>query len=144
MERMTSCAWWKLGSSDLEVSEILGLVVHLRRWRGRAVSEPGTDAAFDVGINFFDTANVYGQGAAESAWGEILAAAPVTPTYWPRRCGERCPTPTGAFPASRSPADRRVAARLRTDYVDLYQAHRFDMDADRGHDRSAAEGRRGG
>jgi aryl-alcohol dehydrogenase-like predicted oxidoreductase len=35
-----------------------------------------TEAAFEAGVNFFDTANVYGRGAAESAWGEILSGRP--------------------------------------------------------------------
>src|SRR5688500_7720009 len=67
----------KLGSSDLEVSEIslgswLTFAGQLERDQIRAT----TDAAFEAGINFFDTANVYGRGAAESAWGEILSARP--------------------------------------------------------------------
>ena len=59
----------RLGSSDLEVSEIsLGSWL-LRRRRGLEQTRACTDAAFEAGINFFDTANVYGRGAAESAWG---------------------------------------------------------------------------
>jgi aryl-alcohol dehydrogenase-like predicted oxidoreductase len=86
-----------------------------------------TDAAFEAGINFFDTANVYGQGAAESAWGEILSGRPrdsyiLATKVW------------GGM--SDDPADRGLSAaqiakqidasleRLQTDYVDLYQAHR--------------------
>ena len=67
----------KLGSSDLEVSEI-----SLGSWltySGGVESEQTracTDAAFEAGINFFDTANVYGRGASETAWGEILSARP--------------------------------------------------------------------
>ena len=122
----------KLGSSDLDVSEI-----SLGSWltfSGGVAFEPTracTDAAFEAGINFFDTANVYGQGAAESAWGEILSARPrdsyiLATKVW------------GAM--SDDPADRGLSAaqiakqidasleRLQTDYVDLYQAHRFDPD----------------
>ena len=67
----------KLGSSDLEVSEIslgswLTFAAGVEFERTRAC----TDAAFEVGINFFDTANVHGRGAAESAWGEILSSRP--------------------------------------------------------------------
>ena len=67
----------KLGSSDLEVSEI-SLGSWLTYSGGVAFDQTRacTDAAFEAGINFFDTANVYGRGAAESAWGEILAARP--------------------------------------------------------------------
>jgi aryl-alcohol dehydrogenase-like predicted oxidoreductase len=90
-----------------------------------------TDAAFEVGINFFDTANVYGRGAAETAWGEILSGRPrdsyvLATKVW--------------GPMSDDPADRGLSAtqiakqidaslaRLQTDHVDLYQAHRFDPD----------------
>ena len=48
----------------------------LRGWRGVRADQACTDAAFEAGINFLDTANVYGRGAAESAWGEILADRP--------------------------------------------------------------------
>src|ERR1044072_301174 len=67
----------KLGSSDLEVSEIsLGSWLTFAGGVGFEQTRACTDAAFDDGINFFDTANVYGRGAAESAWGEILAGGP--------------------------------------------------------------------
>src|SRR4051794_35704861 len=60
-----------LGSSDLEISEI-SLGSWLTYSGGVALEQARacTDAAFDAGINFFDTANVYGRGAAETAWGE--------------------------------------------------------------------------
>ena len=64
----------KLGASDLEVSEI-----SLGSWLtyGVGVKEDAArscvDRAFDLGINFIDTANVYGRGAAESVLGETLA-----------------------------------------------------------------------
>jgi hypothetical protein len=67
----------KLGSSDLEVSEIsLGSWLTFSGGVEFEQTRACTDAAFEAGINFFDTANVYGQGAAESAWGEILSARP--------------------------------------------------------------------
>ena len=89
----------KLGSSDLEVSEIsLGSWLTYSGGVEAEQSRACTDAAFDAGINFFDTANVYGQGAAESAWGRFSPAAPATPTCWPPRCAARCPTPTRDFP----------------------------------------------
>ena len=97
----------KLGSSDLEVSEI-----SLGSWLTYAggvefdQTRACTDAAFEAGINFFDTANVYGRGAAESAWGEILSGRPATPTSWRPRSGARCPTtpPTAASLRRRSPS----------------------------------------
>ena len=90
-----------------------------------------TDAAFDVGINFLDTSNSYGRGLAETAWGQILR----------RRPRDSYILTTKVFrPASDDPADQGLSAaqihkqidaslaRLQTDYVDLYQAHRFDPD----------------
>src|SRR5437660_9972478 len=66
-----------LGSSDLEVSEIsLGSWLTYAGGVGLDQTRACTDAAFDTGINFFDTANVYGRGAAETAWGEILSDRP--------------------------------------------------------------------
>src|SRR4051812_4225565 len=64
----------KLGASDLNVSE-----VSLGSWLTYGVGVDNSngiacvDKAFDVGINFIDTANVYGRGAAESFLGEALA-----------------------------------------------------------------------
>jgi aryl-alcohol dehydrogenase-like predicted oxidoreductase len=122
----------RLGSSDLEVSEIsLGSWLTFAGGVGFEQTRACTDAAFEAGINFFDTANVYGQGAAESAWGEILAGRPrdsyvLATKVWGQM--------------SDDPADRGLSAtqigkqidasltRLRTGHVDLYQAHRFDPD----------------
>ncbi|MSO40284.1 MAG: aldo/keto reductase, partial [Solirubrobacterales bacterium] len=65
----------RLGDSDLEVSEIsLGSWLTYGSGVEREQTEACTQAAFEAGINFFDTANVYGVGAAETAWGEILPA----------------------------------------------------------------------
>jgi aryl-alcohol dehydrogenase-like predicted oxidoreductase len=122
----------KLGSSDLEVSEIsLGSWLTYSGGIEADRTRACTDAAFEVGINFFDTANVYGRGAAESAWGEMLSGRPresyiLATKVWGQM--------------SEDPEDRGLSAgqiakqidaslnRLRTDYVDLYQAHRFDPD----------------
>jgi hypothetical protein len=67
----------KLGNSDLAVSEIsLGSWLTFAGGVAAEQTRACTEAAFDAGINFFDTANAYGQGAAESAWGEILSKHP--------------------------------------------------------------------
>jgi aryl-alcohol dehydrogenase-like predicted oxidoreductase len=120
----------KLGSSDLSVSEIsLGSWLTYSGGIELEQTKECTEAAFEVGINFFDTANVYGRGAAESAWGRILSNHPrdsyvLATKVWGQM--------------SDDPADRGLSAdqiakqidaslrRLQTDYVDLYQAHRFD------------------
>jgi aryl-alcohol dehydrogenase-like predicted oxidoreductase len=122
----------KLGSSDLEVSEIsLGSWLTFSGGVEFEQTRACTDAAFEAGINFFDTANVYGRGAAESAWGEILSARPrdsyvLATKVWGQMSDD---------PADRGLSAEQIAkqvdaslARLQTDYVDLYQAHRFDPD----------------
>ena len=80
----------RLGDSDLEVSEIsLGSWLTYSGGIEREHTEACTKAAFEAGINFFDTANVYGIGAAEEAWGEILSDYPrdsyvlATKVYFP-------------------------------------------------------------
>ena len=94
----------QLGRSDLMVSEI-----SLGSWLTYGVGVEAERAtacvrrAFEVGINFFDTANVYGRGAAESFLGEVLAGRrPVVATSWPPRPSSPCPTPTGACRRPRS------------------------------------------
>ena len=87
------------------------------------------DRAFDLGINFIDTANVYGRGAAESFLGEVLASRPrssyilATKVYFPMSA-----TDSGL---SRAQILKQIDAslqRLRVDHVDLYQCHRYDSE----------------
>jgi aryl-alcohol dehydrogenase-like predicted oxidoreductase len=121
-----------LGSSDLKVSEIsLGSWLTFAGGVEAVQTRACTQAAFDAGINFFDTANVYGRGAAERAWGEILSGHPrdsyiLATKVW---------GPMSDDPADRGLSGAQIAKqidasleRLQTDYVDLYQAHRFDPD----------------
>src|SRR5690242_21605689 len=64
----------RLGSSDLDVSEIsLGSWLTYGGGVGREQAEACVAKAFDVGINFIDTANVYSGGQAEEFLGEVLA-----------------------------------------------------------------------
>lgn len=120
----------KLGSSDLEISEIslgswLTYGAGVEAERARAC----LDEAFARGINFIDTANVYGQGAAETFLGEALQARPrqsyvlATKVYFPMGPNDRG--------LSRGQIEKQLDAslqRLKTDYVDLYQCHRYDRD----------------
>jgi len=85
------------------------------------------DAAFDAGINFIDTANVYALGAAESFLGDVLEPRPrdsyvlATKLYFPMDDENQG--------LSREQVLKQIDAsldRLRTDYVDLYQCHRYD------------------
>jgi aryl-alcohol dehydrogenase-like predicted oxidoreductase len=122
----------KLGSSDLEVSEIsLGSWLTFSGGVAAEQTRACTDAAFDAGINFFDTANVYGRGAAETAWGEILSGRPrdsyvLATKVWGQMSDE--PGERGLSAAQIGKQIDASLARLQTDYVDLYQAHRFDPD----------------
>jgi aryl-alcohol dehydrogenase-like predicted oxidoreductase len=119
----------RLGSSDLDVSEI-----SLGSWLtyGGGVSATQAEAcvakAFDVGINFLDTANVYSRGGAEAFLGQVLAGRPrdsyvlATKLYFPMN-GDRG--------LSREQVFKQIdasLARLHTEYVDLYQCHRYDWD----------------
>jgi len=118
----------KLGASDLRVSEIsLGswLTYGVAVDRERAVA--CVDRAFDLGINFIDTANAYGRGAAESLLGEVLASRPrdsyvlATKVYFPMSAADQG--------LSRAQIEKQLDAslkRLRTGFIDLYQCHRYD------------------
>lgn len=67
----------QLGASDLKVSEIsLGSWLTFGVGVEREAAKACVDRAFDLGINFIDTANVYGRGAAETVLGEDLAGRP--------------------------------------------------------------------
>src|SRR5881394_972721 len=122
----------KLGSSDLEVSEIsLGSWLTFSGGVEFDQTRACTEAAFEAGINFFDTANVYGRGAAESAWGEILSSRPrdsyvLATKVWGQMSDD--PGDRGLSGAQIAKQIDASLARLRTDHVDLYQAHRFDPD----------------
>ncbi|MEV4343420.1 aldo/keto reductase family protein [Actinoplanes sp. NPDC049596] len=120
----------KLGSSDLEVSEIsLGSWLTYSGGVAAEQTRACTEAAFDAGINFFDTANVYGRGAAESAWGEILAGHRRDSYILATKVqGRMSDTDAGLSAAQIGKQIDASLSRLRTDYVDLYQAHRFDVD----------------
>jgi aryl-alcohol dehydrogenase-like predicted oxidoreductase len=120
----------KLGDSDLEVSEIslgswLTYGVGVEADAARACLEE----AFEQGINFIDTANVYGRGAAETFLGGALQGRArdsyvlATKVYFPMSDSDRG--------LSRAQIEKQLDAslqRLRTDYVDLYQCHRYDWD----------------
>jgi aryl-alcohol dehydrogenase-like predicted oxidoreductase len=120
----------KLGDSDLEVSEIslgswLTYGVGVEADKARAC----LDEAFNQGINFIDTANVYGRGAAETFLGDALQGRArdsyvlATKLFFPMSSTDRG--------LSRAQIEKQLDAslkRLRTDYVDLYQCHRYDWD----------------
>jgi aryl-alcohol dehydrogenase-like predicted oxidoreductase len=119
----------QLGSSDLEISEIsLGSWLTFGGGISNAQAEACVAKAFELGINFIDTANVYSSGGAEEFLGEVLAERPrdsyvlATKLYFPLN-GDRG--------LSREQVFKQIdasLARLRTDYVDLYQCHRYDRE----------------
>ncbi len=120
----------KLGSSDLEVSEIsLGTWLTTGVGIEKETAVACIDRAFDLGINFIDTANAYGRGASESVIGEALKDRPrdsyvlATKIYFPMSDTDR-----GLSAAQIHKQIDASLERLRTDYVDLYQCHRYDTD----------------
>ena len=122
----------RVGNSGLEVTEVA-----LGSWLtfGSAVDAPESskviEAAYDLGINFFDTADVYATGAAEEVLGQSLRSIPRHQLVIATKC---------FFPMSEHPNDRGLSRkhvfesvdgslrRLATDYLDLHQCHRFDPD----------------
>src|SRR3954469_413241 len=120
----------QLGSSDLQVSEIC-----LGSWLtyGGGVSDDQAEAcvakSFDLGINFIDTANVYASGKAEEFLGEALVGRPRESYILATKLFGRMPD--GGSGLSREQVLTQIdksLARLRTEYVDLYQCHRYDWD----------------
>lgn len=120
----------ELGDSGIRVSEIC-----LGSWLTYGVGVEADaaraclDRAFDEGINFIDTANIYGKGAAESVLGEALAGRArdsyvlATKLFFPMTDSDKG--------LSAAQVDKQLDAslkRLKTDYIDLYQCHRYDPD----------------
>ena len=118
----------KLGASDLEISEI-----SLGSWLTYGVGVEADsaraclDRAFDEGINFIDTANIYGRGAAESFLGDALQGRArdsyilATKLFFPMTDSD--------YGLSAAQIEKQLDAslkRLNTDHVDLYQCHRYD------------------
>jgi aryl-alcohol dehydrogenase-like predicted oxidoreductase len=120
----------KLGSSGIDVSEIsLGSWLTYSGGVAREQAEACVRTAFEEGINFIDTANVYGRGAAESLLGEVLSGHDrssyvlATKVYF-----QMSDTDRGLSAAQIHKQIDASLERLRTDYVDLYQCHRYDED----------------
>ena len=89
-------------------------------------------AALDAGITSFDTADVYADGAAESVLGDALhgrrreSLEIFTKVYWPT--GPRGHNDVGLSRKHIMESADASLRRLQTDYIDLYQAHRFDTE----------------
>ncbi len=120
----------KLGASDIEVSEIsLGSWLTYSGGVEAAQATACVQAAFDVGINFIDTANIYGRGASETLLGEVLQGRErssyvlATKLFFPMSDSDR-----GLSAAQIHKQIDASLERLQTDYVDLYQCHRYDSE----------------
>jgi aryl-alcohol dehydrogenase-like predicted oxidoreductase len=116
--------------SGLVVSEVsVGSWLTLGSSVDRAGTREIVHRAFDLGVNLFDTADVYSNGAGEEALGDALAGIPRRYVVIATKC---------FFPMSERPNDRGLSRkhifesiegslrRLGTDYVDLLQCHRYD------------------
>jgi len=123
----------RLGSTGLKVSELA-----LGSWTTYGGTVDETDAArivhhaFERGINFFDTADVYVRGAAERALGAALESLPREQLVIATKVmGRVWDGPLGAGLSRKHIFDAmdQSLRRLRVDYVDLYQAHAPDADA---------------
>ena len=127
----------RLGSTGLKVSRIcLGTMTYgSKKWRewvlDEAESRPFIQRALEAGINFFDTADMYSVGASEEVLGRALK------DFGPSRdrlvIATKVYNPMGDDVNQRGLSRKHIMhaiddslRRLQTDYVDLYQIHRFD------------------
>jgi|SRR4051794_3266441 aryl-alcohol dehydrogenase-like predicted oxidoreductase len=122
-----------LGNSGLKVSEISygNWLTHGSQVENEQ-AKACVRAALDVGITTFDTADAYANTKAESVLGEALAGERresleiFTKVYWPT--GPGGPNDTGLSRKHIHESINGSLKRLGTDYVDLYQAHRYDTE----------------
>lgn len=117
-----------IGRSGLKVSTI-ALGAWLNVTTRDAEGERALRRALDAGVTFLDTANVYGQGEAETAWGRWLADVPRDSFV----LASKVFFPMGAGVYEKGLSRKHVRAsidaslrRLGTDHLDLYQCHRYD------------------
>ncbi|WP_088287304.1 aldo/keto reductase family protein [Kineosporia sp. A_224] len=122
-----------LGNSGLKISEITygNWLTHGSQVENEVATQC-VRAALDAGITSFDTADVYANTAAETVLGDALAGERresveiFTKVYWPT--GPGGPNDTGLSRKHIMESVNGSLRRLRTDYVDLYQAHRYDTE----------------
>lgn len=120
----------RVGSSGLKVSEIsLGSWLTYGGYVERENAILAIEEAYDLGVNFFDTANVYEQGAAEELIGQILAPYPrhsyvlATKMYFPMGEG---PNDQGLSRKHIMEQAHASLKRLGLSYIDILYCHRFD------------------
>jgi len=127
-----------LGRSGLKISRLcLGCMTYgeagkaVHQWTlSEADSQPFFRGALEAGINFFDTANIYSEGRSETVTGRALRDMArrdeiviATKSYFPWK---RAPNTSGLSRKALMQAIDNSLTRLGTDYIDLYQIHRFD------------------
>jgi aryl-alcohol dehydrogenase-like predicted oxidoreductase len=122
----------RLGRSELAVSEIaLGTWLTLGSSIDTDATRRMVHHAFGLGINFFDTADVYSDGDCEVALGGALRALPRDQVVVASKCYFASPDHPDSEGLSRANVTASVEGSLRrlgTDYIDLYQCHRADPD----------------
>jgi aryl-alcohol dehydrogenase-like predicted oxidoreductase len=130
----------RLGKTGLKVSRIcLGCMSYGAKGRGPhawTLDETGTRPHFaravEAGINFFDTANVYSEGTSEEIVGNLLwDIAPRETIVLATKVHGRMRADANGQGLSRKSIFTEIdnsLHRLKTDYVDLYQTHRWDYD----------------
>ncbi|MCG3128649.1 MAG: L-glyceraldehyde 3-phosphate reductase [Phycisphaerae bacterium] len=124
----------RLGSAGIRLSEIgLGSWLTFGSGVDDTVARACIRRAFELGVNFFDTADVYARGASETTCGRELKEFRRSELVIATKC---------YFPMSDAPNDRGLSrkhvvesvhaslTRLQTEYIDLYQCHRFDPDVE--------------
>jgi voltage-dependent potassium channel beta subunit len=119
-----------LGKYGIQVSEVaLGSWLTYGGASAEDASRQCIERAYDLGINFFDTANVYASGEAEKVVGRVLAQYPresyvlATKVFFPMGSG---PNDRGLSRKHIFEQCHASLKRLGADYIDLYQCHRYD------------------
>jgi voltage-dependent potassium channel beta subunit len=119
-----------LGKHGIRVSEVcLGSWLTYGAAAEETVARECIEQAYDLGVNFFDTANVYAKGEAEKVVGNVLRQYPrssyvlATKVYFPMGSG---PNDRGLSRKHIMEQCNASLQRLGVDYIDLYQAHRYD------------------
>ena len=119
-----------LGKQGVRVSEVcLGSWLTYGAAKDEAIARDCIEKAYDLGVNFFDTANVYARGAAEKVVGNVLGQYPresyvlATKVYFSMGDG---PNDRGLSRKHIIEQCNASLKRLNVEYIDLYQAHRYD------------------
>ncbi len=122
----------RLGKTGLKVSEIsLGSWLTYGNSVDAETARQTIQQAYDLGINFFDTANVYARGEAELVVGKAIAAFPresyvlATKVFWPMGDG---PNDRGLSRKHVFEQAHASLKRLNVDYIDIYYCHRYDKE----------------